>query len=136
MSDISEWSRMDGGGIAFERLHKVWFDGVFHQYSYCARHAEVFDRYCFTAFVRCDNHATEAITHVRESRCQRQDSHNFRGNCNVVAGTVFKSRFILAHADLHFTEEAVVDVDHASPGYRGFVNVQPCETTALFGSQF
>ncbi len=128
MCDVGERSRMDGGGRAFEGLHQVWLDGVFHQNSDRACHTEVFGCDRFAAFVGGDNHFAKAFAHIFEVSGQRQNSHDLGSDGDVVACAMVMPNFILAQADLHFAQHAVIDIHNAAPGDGGFVNIEPRKT--------
>ncbi len=36
MRNIGEWAAVDDGRRMFQRLHQIWFDGIFQKHGHCA----------------------------------------------------------------------------------------------------
>ena len=84
MRDIGEGTSVDEGGIPFQCLHQIWFNGIFHQDRDRACHAQVFSSDSFAALVCGNDHCAEPFAHIFEPGCQCKDRHDFRCNRNIV----------------------------------------------------
>ena len=107
---------MDEGRCAFEGLHQVRLDGIFHQDRQSAGDTQVFGCDSLALSVRCHDHCAQAVAHVCQPGGQRQDRHDLTGNGDVVARPVLKALLVRSEPNLDLTQHAVVDVDHAPPG--------------------
>jgi hypothetical protein len=122
--DVGERTCMDGGGRAFEGLHQVGLDGVLHQTVTAPATPRSSTVTASPRLFVATTMFPKRLAHVFEGGGQRQHRHDLGSDGDVVARHVLVPRFVLAHADFHFAQEAVVDVDDAPPGDGGFVDIE------------
>ena len=135
MGNIGEGTRVDESRCAFQSLHQVGFDGVFHQYGQRAGYAQVFSGDGFALLIGADHDLAKALAHIGQVSGQGQDGHDFACYGDIEAGLAFEAFLIRAFANGDGAQEAVVGIDHASPGDAIGVDIQAGEAAALFSGQ-
>ncbi len=133
--DVRKWTGVHERGRAFECLHQVGEQGVFHQNRHRAGNTQVFGGNRFAFGVRADDDAAEAFAHIFDARRQRENRHHFRSNRNIVPGDALVAFFFITQTNLNFAEQAVVNIDDAHPRDRCRVNVEPEQTAFVFRVQ-
>ncbi len=134
MGDVGEGAGMDEGRLLFQRLEQVGHDGVLHQHSHGAGHAEILcgdGLWIADAVVSADHDAPDAFPHILQACGEGQDSHQLAGHRDVKAclaqGTI--SLVAQAHDDVAY--RPIIDIHDTVPGDRVGVDVELLETFAL-----
>ena len=75
--DVRERTRVNERGRAFESLHQVRHDRVFHQDGHRAGDAQIFGGNRFAANARADHDAAQARADIFDAGRQAEDRHDF-----------------------------------------------------------
>ena len=76
MGDISKWAAVDKGRRPLKRLHEIRFDGILEQQRQSPRDIELLGANGTAIACIGDDDFSEALFHVRKTRCQTKDSHH------------------------------------------------------------
>ena len=126
---------MHEGRTYLKGLHEVRLDGILHEDSKSTSDTKVVGSDRLATLARRHDHCAEALTHVRETGGQREDSHALARDGDVEAGLAGVALLSGVLSDGDLTQVAVVDVNDAVPGDGLRVNVETSETVDLLRSE-
>ena len=136
VGDIGKRTGMHEHRRAFQGLHQVGLNGIFHQHGHRAGHAQVFGGDGFAALADADHHPAQALRAYPPGSVVSARMAMI-SLATVISNPVSRSKPFSsgALADGDPAQEAVVGIHHAPPGDGLRVNIQPAEAPAFFRGQ-
>ena len=135
MGNVGKRSGMHKHRRAFQSLHQVRLDRVFHQHGQGSRHAQILGGHCLALLAQTNHNLTDPPAHIGQVGGQGQDRHELTRHGDVETCFALKPGFFRALAHRHPAQEAVAGVQHPPPGNRLRVDVQTTQSGPLFRGQ-
>mmetsp|Transcript_4516 Transcript_4516/g.6999 ORF Transcript_4516/g.6999 Transcript_4516/m.6999 type:complete len:210 (+) Transcript_4516:641-1270(+) len=133
---VGKRSRMHKHWRLLQGLHECRQNGILHQHCQRSANAQVISRYCQPRFARPYHHTTKPLSHIFKVCAQGQDSHNL--TCDGDIKPCPPGMALLCHrlSYSNISQKPIICIDHPSPGYGIWINVQAYKGRNLFRSQF